>query len=177
MVPPHLLRPCFGDQPAQIVWAYPTPPVEGQPAFRHQKMDVGMPLQIPSERVNDRHHPHTHVMLVARPLGQASRRGAHQQVQPHLSVERNDGPKLPRRRHDQMMIGHIEQFVEYTIGPAIGRQLAAAWAEAGLARVRHDFDLVTIGTLIDVAAECRRAARDDFANRFEHYGTDPLSVV
>jgi len=76
-----------------------------------------------------------------------------------------------------MMVWHIEQFAEHTIGPAIGCQLAAAWVEAGLARVRHDFDLVTIGTLMDVSAECRPAAHDDLADRLEHHRTDPSTVA
>jgi len=76
-----------------------------------------------------------------------------------------------------VMVRNIEQFVQHAIRPAIGCQLAAAWAEAGLARVRHDFDLVTIGTLVDMAAERWRPACADLAHGLEYYRTDPLSML
>jgi hypothetical protein len=47
------------------------------------------------------------------------------------------------------MVRDVEQFVQYAIGTAIGHQLIAGWAEAGLARVRNDFDFVTIPALVD----------------------------
>jgi hypothetical protein len=54
--------------------------------------------------------------------------------------------RVPRRwrRHHQVVVGDIQQLVEHALRPAIRRQLATARAEAGLARVRHDLDLLAL---------------------------------
>ncbi len=51
-----------------------------------------------------------------------------------------------------MMIGGIQQIVQHAIGPAVRRQLPAARAEARLAGVRNDFNLVAVRTLVNMAA-------------------------
>ena len=163
MIAPHLLQPRLRYQPALAIGLDPLLAIQRQTAFGDQQVNMRVPLQIPAKGMEDDDDPHPHTMLVVCPLAQALVCGSHHDVQTHLSVERGNGPQVPWHRHHQMMVRHVEQFVEHPVGPAICGQLATGRTEARLAGMGNDLGLST-ATLIEVASQDRCTTGHDSAD-------------
>jgi hypothetical protein len=176
VIAPHLLQPLMRHQPAEVVGLDPAFSIEGEPAFGDQHVQVRVPLEVGSKGVDHRDQPDPHVVLLPRPLVERGARGAGEDGECDVPVEEHEGAQLPRRRKHEVVVGYIQQVVEYRIGPAIRGMLAAGRAEAGFAGMRDHLDLLARGTLIHVTAERRRTAGPDLSDGLEHHGPDPASL-
>lgn len=119
----------------------------GETAAGDDDVEVGIPFEIAAEGVEDREDARP----VSALLGEGEQgvvQGLEEGVECGFAVELNPVPQFAGQGKDEVLIGHIQEFRQGLLDPAIGGGLAAGGTEAGFAGVGNAAGEGTLGAAV-----------------------------
>jgi hypothetical protein len=161
----------------------PLGPISGEPAGRHQTVDVQMIDKRPRPGVQDIQDPDqaAHIMRVRGQLDKRLRRGAPQDVVQVFLVSADQLPQLLGQGQDDMEVGDPQQLLAPLLQPRLGVLVVACGATAVAAGVVDVVCLTAPLARPQLPAQGLRAAVDDIIHGAAMAGqevrAEPLPIV
>jgi hypothetical protein len=140
-------------------------------------MDMGMKFKVRTKGMQHTNNAHAHPALALGPILNTLSGGSKKNVETHLSVQKNDGPELPRDRENQMMIANIQKVIEHSVGPFVCGMLPTGGAKSRLTGVRNNPHVTTTRTTIQTKTKNRSPAGNDLSDCLEYDRSDPPFVL
>lgn len=94
-----------------------------------------------------------------------------------LSIGSEEAPEFIGHGERDVLIANVWESVESRVDPGVSRRFATRGAESGFAGVWNFFKRVTIGAGIEVKAQERGSAGEQFCNIFSNGGAEIRGVV